>query len=190
SWELVKIYDIKPEAMSALKEEMGGELPVRITPTASAKEAVEGADIILMVTVARQLVVLEPWVEKGSFVACLNGYFDLDPMLSKRADKWVMGIRQGDTELVIELPAIGDGATLKELSRDDVYADMGEIVTGKKEGRENDQERIVYTHFGMGAHDIILAQTVYNRAIEEGKGIKIPLISTSSKWLLFLRSTF
>ena len=62
-----------------------------------------------------------------------------------------------------------------QLSRDNVYADMGEIVTGTKPGHENDQERIVYTHLGMGGHDIILANIAYTRAVEKGKGVKIYL---------------
>ena len=50
--ELVKIYDIKPEAMSAFREEMGKEFTVWIIPAASAEEAVEEADIILVATSA------------------------------------------------------------------------------------------------------------------------------------------
>lgn len=172
SLELVKIYDIKPEAMSAFTKEMGKEFTIRIMPVGSAKEAVEGADIILLVTSALEPVVLEPWVEKGCFVAGLTAFRDLDPMLSVKADKWVLGTHEGDNSLIIE----GHGIPVpKEISKDNVYADMGEIVTGAKPGRENDRERILYTHLGMGGHDVVLAHIAYTRAVERGKGIKIYL---------------
>ena len=48
-------------------------------------------------------------------------------------------------------------------------------MIGVKPSRENDQERIVCTHMGMGAHDVVLANMAYSRAVEKGKGHKIYL---------------
>lgn len=170
--ELVKIFDLKLETVSTFLEEMNKEFPIRIVPATSAKEAVAGADIILTATSASELVVLESWVEKGCFVAGVTAFRDLDPMLSVTADKWVLGAHELDNHLIIE----GHAAPIaKEISRDNVYAYMEEIVTGAKPGRENDRERIVYTHMGMGAHDVILANVAYNRAVKKGKGHKIYL---------------
>ena len=172
--ELVKMCDIKPEAMSALQEAMSKEFSVQTVQTTSAQEAVKGADIILMITSSHKPVVLEPWVEPGCFVAGMFGFYDLDPMLSKKADKWVLGAYKSDIHLIVEDKG-APGVTMP-LSKDDVYADMGEVITGAKPGRENNQERIVYTHLGMGAHDVALAQIVYCKAKERGIGTKVKLI--------------
>lgn len=169
--ELVKIHDPRPEAMSALREEMSQEFRVQIMPVSSAKEAAEGADIILMATSAKESEILEPWVEKGSFVAGLSAFRDIDPTLSEKADKWVLGTHEGDGKLIDKHPPFFPAG----ISRDNVYADMGEIVTRAKPGRENDQERIVYTHMGMGGHDVLLAHKAYTRAVEKGTGIKVYL---------------
>lgn len=172
----VKIYDIKPEAMAAFKQEMSARFSVDIIPTKSAQEAVEGTDIICMVTTALKPIVLEPWVPTGCFVSGLMGFYDLDPMISKKADKWVLGHWESDTHLFVDDAIhMGDGLTMP-LSRDDVYGDMGEIVTGAKPGRHNEQERIVYTHAGMGIHDLAVAKVVYTRAKEQGIGTKVRLI--------------
>ena len=61
------------------------------------------------------------------------------------------------------------------LSLDQVYADMGDIVTGKLPGRVNDDEIIVYTHMGMGALDIAVGDLIYRRAVEQGVGTIIDL---------------
>jgi len=172
--ELVKIYDVKSEAMHAFKEEVGREFAVRIIPVDSPQKAVEGTDIVLVVSTASEPVVLEPWVEKGAFVAALTCFRDVDPMLSVKADKWVLGILEEDSKTIIEghgLPTLNQ----MQLSRDNVYADMGEIVSMAKPGRENDQERIVYTHMGMGGHDVVLAQIAYTRAVEKGIGTRLYL---------------
>ena len=46
---------------------------------------------------------------------------------------------------------------------------MTELLTGKVPGRESEDEIIVSTHMGMGAHDVNCAEIVYRRAL--GKGI-------------------
>jgi len=175
--EEVKVYDIKTEAMSAFKEEMSKQVSAQIIPSKTAQEAVEGADLVLMVTFAPEPVVFEPWIKEGCFVAGTMRFQDLDPMLSKKVDKWVLGDNSSDGHLIIDYYncKLYDKIDL-ELSRDDVYGDMGEIVTGAKPGRENDKERTLFTHMGMGAHDIALAQTAYSKAKEKGIGTKVKLI--------------
>lgn len=171
--ETVRVYDTRPEAMTAFKKEMAGKVPVTVVTTASPEEAVKGSDIILMVTSAQEPVVFEPWVPEGCFVAGLYSFCDLDPMLSKKADKWVIGSRLSDGHMIVE-----DRTLVKnfQLSWDDVYADMGDVVTGKKRGRENERERIVYTHLGMGGHDVAVGKLAYDKAKAKGVGRMVRLI--------------
>lgn len=173
--ETIRLCDIRPEAMEAVEKEIHKEFKATtIVKTTAAKEAVKGADIIVMITSAHYPVVKEPWVEPGAFVAGLFAFYDLDPMLSKKADKWILGARLSDNHLIVHNKG-ASGLTM-ELSEADVYADMGEIVAGKKKGRENNHERIVYTHLGMGAHDIALAKIAYERAVKKDMGKTVTLI--------------
>ena len=95
---------------------------------------------------------------------------------TKKADKWVPGHLMSDTHLFADdTLRLGDGLTMP-LSADDVYGDMSEIVTGAKPGRQNEQERIVYTHAGTGIHDIAIAKVAYTRAKEQGIGTRVRLI--------------
>jgi len=167
--EVVKVYDIKPEAITAYKQEVEGPLSVKVVPAASAQEACEGSDIICMVTSAWKPVVMEPWVPAGCFVSGIFEFVDLDPELSKKSDKWVVADRAADEHH-------GENYHPGLIDYNNVYAEVGEIVTGAKPGRENNLERIVYTHFGMGAHDIALANFVYNKAVKQGLGSKVKLI--------------
>ena len=176
SLKTVKVYDIKPKAITAFKQEMSQRFSVDIIPANSVQEAAEGADIICMLTTAAKPIILEPWVPAGCFVTAIMGFYDTDPMLSRKADKWVLGHTLSDTHLFIEDTAgIGEGLTMP-LAKEDIYGDMGEIVTGAKPGRQNDQERIVYTHAGMGIHDLAVAKIAYTRAKKQGIGTKIRLV--------------
>ncbi len=172
--ESIKIYDINPMAMTAFKETMSKQVLAAIEPCTSSEEAVSNADIVLMVTSAQEPVVFESWLPEGCFVAGLYSFCDLDPLLSKMADKWVIGSRASDGHLIVD----NASGLVKnfELSWNDVYADMGEIVTGSKPGRENDKERIVYTHLGMGAHDIAVGKIAYDKAKKSDIGSTVKLI--------------
>jgi ornithine cyclodeaminase/alanine dehydrogenase-like protein (mu-crystallin family) len=174
--ETVKIYDVNPETMSTYKRELSKQVSANIIPTNSAEEAVKDTDIILIATASHKPVVLEPWVPPGCFVAALTRFLDLDYKLSEKADKWVIGDKKTDGHMIVDRHTWSDHADGVIVSWDNVYADMGEIVTGAKPGRENDRERILYTHMGMGAHDVALAQIAYKRAVEKGVGKKVRLI--------------
>ncbi|UCG54664.1 MAG: hypothetical protein JSV32_00130 [Dehalococcoidia bacterium] len=167
--KLVKTYDVRPEAMATYKSEMEAMYEVRVIPTKSVKEAVKEVDIVCAVTTAQEPVIFESWIPTGCFVAGLTGFADVDPRLSESVDKWVLGHRQSDEHLGKIF--FGDVADYSK-----VYADMGEIVTGAKPGREGLEERIFYLHLGMGVHDIALAHHIYNKALKQGIGIKIKLI--------------
>ena len=174
SLKTVKVYDIKPEAITAFRQEMSQRFSVDIIPAKSVQEAVEGTDIICMLTTAAKPIIFEPWVPAGCFLTTVMGFYDTDPMLSRKADKWVLGHLRSDTHLFVEDACIGEGLTMP-LSKEDIYGDMGEIVTGAKPGRQNDQERIIYSHAGMGIHDLAVAKIAYTRAREQGIGTRIRL---------------
>ncbi len=52
----------------------------------------------------------------------------------------------------------------------EIYADLGEIVAGKKPGRENDRERAMSMNLGLALEDIGVAIHVYHKALKKGIG--------------------
>ena len=62
------------------------------------------------------------------------------------------------------------------LTMENVYADLPEILSGAKPGRERDDETIVYTHFGMGALDVAVGKLIYQRACAQDVGQIIRLV--------------
>jgi ornithine cyclodeaminase len=60
-----------------------------------------------------------------------------------------------------------------KLSEKTLYAELGEIVSGRKPGRENDCEKILFWHRGLSINDIALGHMLYSRAVERGIGTKL-----------------
>ena len=55
------------------------------------------------------------------------------------------------------------------------YADLSEIVSGKKPGRENSEERIMSMNLGPAIEDVAMAILIYKKARKTGIGIEFPL---------------
>ena len=56
-----------------------------------------------------------------------------------------------------------------------IYADLGELVTGKKPGREDAAERTIACNIGLALADMAVASTIYQRAVQKGIGTCLPL---------------
>ena len=162
----VRIHDIKKEAMDKYSKEMGDKLGLKITAYETPREAVKGADVICMCTLERaKPVVMDEWIEPGTHVCGTVAFYDLDAKFSKTADKWAVAWLPVDVGWIEgEYPWTG------KILKDDIYGDLGEIVTGRKKGRERDDERTLMTHLGMGPLDIAPAFDVYKLAKERGLG--------------------
>ena len=61
-----------------------------------------------------------------------------------------------------------------KIKREDII-DIADIITGKHQGRESDDEIIVYSVGGMPVEDIAWGGTIYRNALEQGIGIELPL---------------
>ena len=60
------------------------------------------------------------------------------------------------------------------LKPEDIYATLGEVVAGKKKGREN-EELTIFDSTGLAIQDIATASLVYEKALKENSGVKIRL---------------
>jgi ornithine cyclodeaminase/alanine dehydrogenase-like protein (mu-crystallin family) len=57
----------------------------------------------------------------------------------------------------------------------DPYADLGELVSGSKPGRESDEERNIAINLGLAIDDMAVAPVIYRRAKERGIGTLLSL---------------
>jgi ornithine cyclodeaminase/alanine dehydrogenase-like protein (mu-crystallin family) len=57
----------------------------------------------------------------------------------------------------------------------DIYAELGEIVTGKKQGCENPDEITFAANLGLAMDDMAVAPLIYKRAVEKDIGTWLPL---------------
>lgn len=168
----VSAFDIHPETLARFVSEMESKAGVPVTAASGVEEAAAQADIICVVTTARQPVLLESWVPEGAHVCAVNGFFDVEAECAVGFDKWAVGWYERDLAWIEgdEVGRLG-GLAPGVLSRADIHADLAsEIIPGRKPGREHDRERTVMTHMGMPALDAAVASLAYDLALEAGAG--------------------
>jgi len=161
---LVKFFDLdraKADALAARTEE---EFGIRTSVVKDAREAVSGSDLVVTATTARQPVFQGEWLEPGTHVSAVGA--------NTPAKREVDAAAFQRSKIVVDFKdqALEEAGDLREVLRngsitlDSVYAELGEIVTGKKKGRTSDAEITLFKSVGIAIEDIATAVYVLEQA--------------------------
>jgi ornithine cyclodeaminase/alanine dehydrogenase-like protein (mu-crystallin family) len=170
-----KIYafDLNERATIDLATQLSGELKIDIEPTRDLPSAIQKSDVCITCTTAKEFFVRKEDVAPGTFIAAVGAddaqKQEIDPTLIASAKIIADSVEQcctiGDTH-----HAIAKGLMRKE----DVYAELGEIVAHQRPGRASDDEIIIFDSTGVAMEDAVAAAAVYEkaRAISIGTGFE------------------
>ena len=177
----VKAFDISKENAEKYCRWASDEFGVKAIVTGSEKEAVSDADIIITITVGDAPMVKADWVKEGCLFVHCGSYQEEEDAVVLKADKRVVDdwveVKHRRTPTMARLAEAG------QLTDDDIWAELGEIVAGSKKGRENDQERIYFAPLGLAIDDVSVAAAVYRKALEKNVGQKLKLWSSLIPWM-------
>jgi 2,3-diaminopropionate biosynthesis protein SbnB len=170
----VFVYDLDKERAEGFARDMSGELGVGVTAVGSAEDAVRGLPIFSTATTTRTPIIKNEWVEKGSFYAQVGPY-EAEVEVLLKSDKLVVDnleevLHRGTSTLCA---AVKGGL----YNKNDVYAELKDIVVGKLPGRENESERIFFKSVGMGLMDIAFATEIFRNAQSKKLGQKLPFVN-------------
>jgi ornithine cyclodeaminase/alanine dehydrogenase-like protein (mu-crystallin family) len=170
--EKIFAYDIDRARARRFAGELSGEFEIEITEVGDPAAAARESDICVTCTTARKYFLLSEHISPGTFVAAVGADSEekqeLEPALLA-AGKIVTDVLQQCATIGELHHALKDGC----VSRADVYGELGEIVAGKKSGRANEDEIIVFDSTGMALQDVAAAAIVYERALESGLETRI-----------------
>ena len=170
--EEVRVFDIKPDKARAFCAEMATRIQVRLRPAASAREAIEAADVFVTATVSSEAYVEPSWIKEGALHIEISSW-DTHPTTLTVYDKIVVDdwktIKHGDKHVSARAVSLG------VITEDRIYAELGEIVAGRKSGRERANERILFNPIGLPICDVSEATRIYRSAREKGIGQTLSL---------------
>jgi alanine dehydrogenase len=170
-----KLSDIRcwSPTVAHARKFVGDSRGVPLRHVESAQSAVEGADIIVLVTASPTPVISDAWVKPGACVisvgACRPNQREMDPALVARArvivDSRAAALQEsGDIVMGIQEGRFG---------KDHIAAELGEVAANPSLGRTANDEIIVFKSLGMAVEDVAAADLAYRRASEMKRGAAI-----------------
>jgi ornithine cyclodeaminase/alanine dehydrogenase-like protein (mu-crystallin family) len=166
----IRVTSRTPESRRNYANEVGKEYGLNIRAVESTEEALEGADLVVSATTTSTPFVKESWLGAGITVYSIGKNQEMESEVYKKADKfvvdsWVHCKNKSDMQRMI-----------KEnfLSEKDLYAELPELLSGKKPARQSERERIFIRAIGLVNQDVAMASWIYRCALERGVGTRLP----------------
>lgn len=162
-------YDTSEAAAKRYAEEMGEQLDLDIVPVGTPKEAVTGCDIVVTAGLLQKkphATIKAGWLDAGAFASMV----DFDSYWHPDAMKETSKFCTDDTLQLNHYRTLGYFQDIPP-----IHADLGELVTGQKPGRETPEERTATANLGLALDDMAVAPLIFKQAKEKGLGTWLPL---------------
>jgi len=170
------LIDRDPARAQRLAQWASAELGLPAEVSTSPADAVPSCDVCVTCTPSTRPVLMADMVRPGTLVAAVGAdnpsKHEIDPRLMATSKVVVDSLDQcasmGDLHHALEA---------RVMRREDVHAELGDIVAGARPGRESDDEVIVFDSTGTALQDVAAAALVFERAIASARGIDVELAS-------------
>jgi len=153
--------------VSDVKSECG--VQAKLIPVEEVRDAVDGVHILVTSTPSMEPIISDEWISSGMHITCIGadapGKQELDPAILKRSKIVVDDREQGLHSGEINVP-FSKGMIRKE----DIWADICEIVAGLRPGRTSTHEITVFASTGLAVQDAVTAKLAYDKAALKGVG--------------------
>jgi alanine dehydrogenase len=166
----VKVLDQRADAA----ERFIKSLPAHSIKACSLQETVD-SDIVCTVTPAREPFLKSEWVQPGTHINAIGadaeGKEELEPALLKKAVVVVDDLRQAAAAGEINVPVRNGLFKIEE-----VYATLGEVIAGKKQGRKDRKAITIFDSTGLAIEDVAVAKLVYDKAMKSGGYLSLDFV--------------
>jgi alanine dehydrogenase len=173
--ETIHAWDHHPETLARYKADIELEFGIPVVMAPSKQDAVERADILVTTTRGKGSLVEAAWVRPGTHIVAIgtdtHGKQELEPEVFRNAkivnDSKAQCIEKGETWHPLNKGVIRE---------DDIHAEIGEILLGRKPGRESDDEVTIFDSTGMAIQDNTTSHQIYRNAIASNTGTTFEFI--------------
>lgn len=166
----VRAWSPNQEHLAGFVREMQPRTGANVTVCASAREAVDGADIVVLATSSHEPVVRGEWIGDGTHVcavgACRPDQREMDTPLVARGRLFVDSRSGALAEAGDVLLPMREGA----FDESHIVGELGEVSSGIVPGRRSETEVTIFKSLGMAVEDVAAAHLAYEKAAERGLG--------------------
>jgi len=174
NFEEIRVTSQRPESRQAFAAQLSEHLGKPVRAVATSEEALGGADIMVEASRLTSPTVLlrTEWVAPGTLVIPYGTVSAVELSLTEVMDKVV--VDDWGQATVGPFGALRRHVDQGLLTRNTLYAELGEIVAGLRPGRESPDERILFWHRGLATTDLAVAHLIWRRAEALDLGVVLP----------------
>ena len=165
----VYAYDTSLKAQQQFIEEMTSKLNLEIIGVEEPQKAIEKSDLVVTsgpIIKHPKPTIERDWLQPGAFASAV----DFDSYWKPEALSQIDKLSTDDHAQFRYYQSTGYFRNTPE-----PYADLGEIVTGKKPGRQQEEERTLAMNLGLALEDMAVGPEIYQRALDLDIGTWLPL---------------
>lgn len=154
--------------------EMSVELGIRVDVSERYRDELKGRDIIVTCTPSRESLLFAGDVSPGTFIAAVGADWEQKQEIAPE----LLASSVVVADVLDQCAVIGDLHHAIEsglMRREDVHAELADIVSGRRPGRSAAEEIIVFDSTGTALEDVAAASVVYERAVSRGRGLEVML---------------
>lgn len=170
----VRVWSPSESHRRTFAEEMHREIAAHVSPVASAQQAVDGADLVVLATAAREPILRSEWIADGAHIAavgaCRPDHREMDTALVKRARVFVDSRTGALAEAGDLVMPMREGA----IDAAHIAGELGQLASGTVAGRLSPGDVTLFKSLGMAVEDVAAAHLAFERATERGLGRGIP----------------
>jgi alanine dehydrogenase len=173
-FEEIRVHSRRPESRREFGARLARDLgrPVRVTD--DWESTVRGADIVVEASRLEkpEALLKTAWIKKGAFVVPYGTMSAVELSLTDIMDKMLVD-DWGQCRKGLPFGALRAHVDSDRLSEANLHAELGQVVAGKRRGRERDDETILLWHRGLSITDIALGHALLGKAAKAGIGQKL-----------------
>jgi alanine dehydrogenase len=167
--EKVWAYDQDQAQAQRFADRLAQELRIDVEAASDLQTAVGQSDVCVTCTPSDAPFLKAEFVSPGTFIAAVGA----DNPEKQELEPTLLSHSKIVVDLLEQCATIGEvhhALDAGVITREDVYAELGELVAGVKPGRTSSDEIIVFDSTGMALQDVVAAAAVYEKAVNAGAG--------------------
>ncbi len=165
----VMAYDLNPNVQLQFVGEISNNFDLEVIPVETPRQAVSGCDIV--VTAGPMMkkphgTIPAGWMDEGAFASLVDYDAYWQPAAMHEAARFC-------TDDINQFRMAQQAGYFNDIPK--LHADLGELVTGQKPGRQTPEERTMTANLGLALNDMAVAPLIYRKAKDKGIGTWLDL---------------
>jgi alanine dehydrogenase len=176
--ERAMAFDLRAGRARCFADDMAAELRVDVAPVPDLSHAARETSVWVTCTTAQRWFLGREHVAPGAFVAAVGA----DNPLKQEIEPELLASSAVVADVLEQCAAFGDLHPIASglMRREDVRAELADVVSGRKPGRLSPDEIVVFDSTGTALQDVAAAALTYERALASGIGLTVRMAGGDS----------